>query len=34
MPLGSTGGFQLVKIESEDMTKALIATGASGTEIN
>jgi hypothetical protein len=31
MPFGCSGGFQLTKIESPDITRAFIALGASGT---
>ena len=31
MPFGCSGGFQLTKIESPDITRAFTALGASGT---
>jgi hypothetical protein len=34
MPFGCSGGFQLTKMESPDITRAFTALGASGTAKN
>jgi hypothetical protein len=34
MPFGCSGGFQLTKMESPDITRAFTALGASGTAMH